>query len=215
MQAPAATATAGPRRDDAEQRYQLLFETSLSWPRPSTRRGPAVGGATPERGPWNSPTATSTGSGATTHGLPGLRPRRRLRRLLGRPRVRLYDWPCDRLALETRRAVTVASLDDPRLSEAERADMRRYGQRSFVVLPLIARDKVIGMVDLLDHVERKFSEEIATAEAVAQLVALALEHAQLYEEVKNLHLGNLRALSSRCPPRTTTPSATPAGSRPT
>ncbi len=34
------------------------------------------------------------------------------------------------------------------------------------------------------------------AEAVAQLVALALEHAQLYEEVKNLHLGNLRALSS-------------------
>ena len=27
-------------------------------------------------------------------------------------------------------------------------------------------------------------------------MALALEHAQLYEEVKNLHLGNLRALSS-------------------
>ena len=64
-------------------------------------------------------------------------------------------------------------------------------------LPLVARDKVIGVVDLLDHAERTFAaQEIATAKAVCQLVALAIEHAQLYEEVKNLHLGNLRALSS-------------------
>ena len=109
----------------------------------------------------------------------------------------LQDWTSERLAVETRRAVTVTSLDDPRLSEAERAVMRGYGQRSCVSLPLIARDQVIGLVDLLDHVEREFTEEeIAIAEGVAQLVALALEHAQLYEEVKNLHLGNLRALSS-------------------
>ena len=111
--------------------------------------------------------------------------------------VRLDDWPCDRLALESRQAVTVCSLDDPRLSTAEREEMQRWGQRSSVALPLIARNKVIGLVDLLDHVEREFAdEEIAVAEGVAQLVALALEHAQLYEEVKNLHLGNLRALSS-------------------
>jgi len=111
--------------------------------------------------------------------------------------VRLSDWPCERLALETGRVVTVASLDDPRLREAERKELRRYGQRSFVALPLIAHDKVIGVVDLLDHVEREFTqEEIAIAEAGARLVALALEHAQLYEEVKRLHLGNLRALSS-------------------
>ena len=110
---------------------------------------------------------------------------------------RLQDWTSERLAVETRRAITVSSLDDARLNESERAVMRRYGQRSCVSLPLIARDQVIGLVDLLDHVEREFTdEEIATAEGVAQLVALALEHAQLYEEVKNLHLGNLRALSS-------------------
>jgi diguanylate cyclase (GGDEF)-like protein/excisionase family DNA binding protein len=111
--------------------------------------------------------------------------------------IHLPDWPTDRLAVETGHAVTVASLDDPRLSEVEREVMRRYNQYSCVSLPLIARDKVIGVVDLLDHVERRFSEEeIAIAEAVGQLVALALEHARLYEEVKNLHLGNLRALSS-------------------
>ena len=111
--------------------------------------------------------------------------------------VCLADWPCDRLAFETRRAVTVRNLNDPRLGEAEREGMLRYGQQSAVTLPLIARDKVIGLVDLMDHVEREFTdEEIALAEAVAQLVARALEHARLYEEVKNLHLGNLRALSS-------------------
>ena len=112
-------------------------------------------------------------------------------------KLRLEDWPCKRRAVETGRAVTVSSRHDPRLSEVERADMRRDGQRSAVALPLIAREKVVGLVGLLDPVEREFSEEdMATAEAVAQLVALALEHAQLYEEVKNLHLGNLRALSS-------------------
>ena len=100
---------------------------------------------------------------------------------------RLSDWPCDRLAVETRRATVVGGLDDPRLTETEREDMRSCGHLSWVSLPLIARDKVIGLVALLDHVERVYSaEEIATAEAVAQLVALALEHAQLYEEVKNL-----------------------------
>jgi diguanylate cyclase (GGDEF)-like protein/excisionase family DNA binding protein len=111
--------------------------------------------------------------------------------------IRLEDWPCKRLAVETGRAITVASLDDPRLSEMERENMRGYGQHSCVSLPLVARDKVIGLVGLLDRVERTFTrEEIATAEAVGQLGALALEHAQLYEKVKNLHLGNLRALSS-------------------
>ena len=114
-----------------------------------------------------------------------------------RREFRLVEWPCKRLAIETRGAVTACNLDDPRLGETERADMERYGQHSFVVLPLVAHEKVIGLVDLLDHVERDFTaQEISTAEAVGQLVALAIEHAQLYEEVKRLHLGNLRALSS-------------------
>ena len=111
--------------------------------------------------------------------------------------IALREWPCKRSAIDTGRAVAVASADDPRLGEAERENMRGYAQRSCVSLPLVARDKVIGLVSLLDRVERAFTqEEITTGEAVAKLVALALEHAQLYDEVKNLHLGNLRALSS-------------------
>ncbi len=109
----------------------------------------------------------------------------------------LADWPRDRLALESRGPVAVTSLDDPRLTESERADMLLYGQRSCLTLPLVAHDQVLGVVALLDHVEREFtSDEIATAEAVGQLAALALERAELYEQVRRLHLGNLRALSS-------------------
>ena len=109
----------------------------------------------------------------------------------------LDDWPCDRLAVETRTTITVRDLADPRLSEVERCDLRAYGQCSFMALPLVAHDRVIGVVDLLDHAEREFTEqEIVTAEAVGQLVALALERAQLCEELKRLHLSHLRALSS-------------------
>jgi diguanylate cyclase (GGDEF)-like protein len=110
---------------------------------------------------------------------------------------RLAEWPSARLAVEERRAVAFDSLDDPRLNEAERDSALAYGQRSFIVVPLIAHDKVIGTIEVLDHVERQFTdEEIGVAEAVAQLVALAIERAELHDEVKRLHLANLRALSS-------------------
>ena len=147
--------------------------------------------------PSGPPTPTSTGWKARGAGLRASAVNRVYDATWVGHEVTLDDWPCGRLAIETRRAVTVRSLDDRRLSEAERYEMRRFGQHSSISLPLIARDKVIGLIDLLDHSEREFTaEEIAIAEAGAQLVALALERAQLYEEVKGLHLANLRALSS-------------------
>ena len=109
----------------------------------------------------------------------------------------LADWRSGRLALQTRCAVPVGRLDDPRLSAPQREAMEPYGQQSCMTLPLVSRDRAIGVVDLLDYVEREFTaEEIATAETVGQQVAQALDNSQLYEEVKRLHLGNLRALSS-------------------
>ena len=107
------------------------------------------------------------------------------------------DYPCDWLAMETRQPIAMTSRADPRLGEVEREAMCRFGQVSSITLPLIARDKIIGTVQLFDHVERAFTQaDIATAESVTKLVAMAIEHAQLYDEVKRLHLGNLRALSS-------------------
>jgi diguanylate cyclase (GGDEF)-like protein/excisionase family DNA binding protein len=111
--------------------------------------------------------------------------------------LNLEHWPLNRQAIETRQAVTVGSVNDPRLCDMERDDLLTYGQKSFLAMPLIAKDKVIGLVELLDRRERRFTEaEIALAEGASQLVALALEHARLYAEVRRLHVGNLRALSS-------------------
>ena len=109
----------------------------------------------------------------------------------------LNEWTSNRCAIETCRAVAFDSVADPRFTKLEQDNLLAAGQRSLIALPLLVKDKVIGTVELLDHRERHFTRtEITAAEAVTQLVALALEHAQLYEEVKDLHLGNLRAVSS-------------------
>ena len=111
--------------------------------------------------------------------------------------LRLEEWPVKRLAVETGRTVTVTALDDRRLSAIERQSMLAYEQRSSLGLPLLLRGRVIGLVALLDPTPRHFTEEeVATAEATGRQLAQALEHATLYDEVKRLHLGNLRALSS-------------------
>ena len=108
----------------------------------------------------------------------------------------IADWPCARLAVEGRRPIAVANLQDPRLSAIERADMSRWGQHSCLTLPLVTHSEVVGVVDLMDHADREFThEEIETAAALGQLVGQALAHAELYAKVKHLHLGNLRALS--------------------
>ncbi len=41
--------------------------------------------------------------------------------------ISLEEWPCKHLAVETGRTVTVSSLDDPRLTETERENMRGCG----------------------------------------------------------------------------------------
>ncbi len=112
-------------------------------------------------------------------------------------RLALAEWPSKLRTIQMRRPIPTASLDDPLLGRAERDSMASYGMHSQVDLPLIAHEKMIGLVTVLDRVERRFTaDELATGEAVARLVALAIEHAQLYDEVKRLHLANLRALSS-------------------
>ena len=201
LEARAAAAQAGPPAlagADAERRYQLLLETSLELASSldlddvlqsaARRLGAALD--IPDcdfyelDGPDRVVCVASSSKGCFDDVWAGRS-------------FSLDELPSARLAVEERRAVAFESLDDPRLNEREREYARSYGQRSFVVLPLIARDEVIGTIELLDHVERRFTdEEIGVAEGVAKLVALAMEHAQLYAEIRRLHLANLRALSS-------------------
>jgi diguanylate cyclase (GGDEF)-like protein/excisionase family DNA binding protein len=195
---PAETQSRAPAAADAERRYQLLLDTSLELASSldldevlqsaALRLGTALD--IPDcdfyevDGPDKLLCVASSSKGRFDNAWAG--------RVFS-----LDELPSARLAVEGRRAVAFDNLDDPRLNEREREYARAYGQQSFIVLPLIARDEVIGTIELLDHVPRRFTkQEIGVAEGVAKLVALAMEHARLYDEIRRLHLANLRALSS-------------------
>ena len=100
----------------------------------------------------------------------------------------LHEWAMAQLAVQTRTTLAVASAQDRRLNELERRDMREYGERSFMAVPLFAKDSVIGLIYLLEsRTERTFtSDEIATVESVARMAALAIDNASAYHEQKEL-----------------------------
>ncbi len=88
-------------------------------------------------------------------------------------------WGVDREALSTREPVFIASPDDPRLSVAEREEMRRWREQAMLIVPLVARDEVIGLVEISETREGRTitPEQIATVVAVCRLIAMALHDA--------------------------------------
>jgi diguanylate cyclase (GGDEF)-like protein len=98
----------------------------------------------------------------------------------------LADYAVHTEVLESGAPAMVQSLDDPRLTPQERAINQRFGEQSWLSLPLIAKDRVIGIVDLIEtRAERRFSEgETATALAVCQVAALAIDNAAVYDRLE-------------------------------
>ena len=88
-------------------------------------------------------------------------------------------WGVDREALSTREPVFIASPADPRLSAAEREDMHRWREQAMLIVPLVARDEVIGLVEISETREGRTitPEQIATVVAVCRLIAMALHDA--------------------------------------
>jgi diguanylate cyclase (GGDEF)-like protein len=96
-------------------------------------------------------------------------------------RLAIEDCAIDAIAVETARSVMVSSPDDARLSPYEGRAMREWALKSDLVVPIVAKERVLGTINLLDTSERVFSdEEIATAEAVCGMVGLAMENAGLF-----------------------------------
>ena len=103
------------------------------------------------------------------------------------------EYPIDHfastaLAIESRRAVLITSLDDPRLDQAERELMRRWGHNTQLSIPLSIREHVIAVVELLDDVEgRRFSdEEIELARTICRFAALAIDKARLFDQQRDM-----------------------------
>ncbi len=97
----------------------------------------------------------------------------------------LSEYPATRRVLETSRPVVIR-YDDPAADEAELALMKECDTYTLLMLPLVARDRVLGLVELLDDVsERDYTpEEIRLAESLAAHAAVAIENARLYEQAQ-------------------------------
>ena len=111
------------------------------------------------------------------------------------------EYPLDhlglmRIALETRRPAYAEDItDDPRVSDLEREGDPRRGHRAMLCLPLTSRGEVIGVAVVHDDRARTFTRT-DLLHSLAQVAAGALANAELYEGIKSMHLGNLKALSS-------------------
>jgi len=100
----------------------------------------------------------------------------------------LDDYAATRRVLESGRPLVVQH-DDPTADEAELAWMRGEGVCTLLMLPLVTRDRTLGLVELIDEVRRRdyAPEEIRLAESLAAQAAVAIENARLYEAEKELH----------------------------
>ena len=110
----------------------------------------------------------------------------------------LDDWTAMRKAVESCEPVVVRSRQDPDLSPAEIALMEQFGESGALIVPLISRERVIGVLELTHREpQRSYSpEETATIVSICRFAALAIDNAELYEGIKGMHLSNLKALSS-------------------
>jgi GAF domain-containing protein len=98
----------------------------------------------------------------------------------------LRDYPATRRVLETGRPIVVQH-DDPMADETEVALMRDQGIRTLLMLPLVTRDQVFGLVELVDEVETRnyTTGQIRLAQSLAVQAAISIENARLYEEAQS------------------------------
>ncbi|MCX6363510.1 MAG: GAF domain-containing protein, partial [Actinobacteria bacterium] len=88
-------------------------------------------------------------------------------------------WAVDEQAVLTKEPVFIASPDDPRLGAAEREDMRAWREQAMLIVPLVARDEVVGLLEISETREGRTIApgQISTIVSVCRLIALALHDA--------------------------------------
>jgi PAS domain S-box-containing protein len=93
----------------------------------------------------------------------------------------LADYPATAKVLHERRP-WVIQLDQPEADPAERALLQELGQKSLLMIPLVTRDRVVGLAELYEHRHsRAFSAaDIRLGTALASQAAVSIENARLY-----------------------------------
>ncbi len=97
----------------------------------------------------------------------------------------LADYAASSWVLNNRQVLTVL-LDDPEADPAEVEWMARDNVQSLLLVPMIVRDQVIGLMELMaTEAEREFNEtEINLSQTLANQAAAALENARLFAETE-------------------------------
>lgn len=97
---------------------------------------------------------------------------------------RLDEYPLTRRVLEEQ-VSAVINVDDPAADPAEVAEMRREGDRSLLMVPLVHQGRSIGLLEVADQLRsRTFSrQELRLAGAIASQAAVAIHNAKLFAEL--------------------------------
>jgi len=96
---------------------------------------------------------------------------------------KLADFPLTRKVLEDQTTVVV-NVDDPQADAAEVAVMRRDGDRSLLMAPLLYQGESVGLVEIVDQKRsRTYSrQELRLCDAITGQAAVALHNAALFAE---------------------------------
>jgi len=98
----------------------------------------------------------------------------------------LSEFPETLNVLETGLPLQI-QIDDPTADKAEVTAMRQMGVFSLLMVPLIVKDKVIGLLEIFEDVEaRQYKpDEIRLAQSLASQGAIAFENSHLYQQAQN------------------------------
>ncbi len=98
----------------------------------------------------------------------------------------LADEPEERAFLEAKQVVQ-QQRSDAELAGSTRAVMDKYGDLSYLNVPLVFGEQPFGVMVLVEtELERRWSdEEVALARALGDQAAVAIEHARLYRRVQD------------------------------
>jgi diguanylate cyclase (GGDEF)-like protein len=79
----------------------------------------------------------------------------------------------------TKEPVFIASPADPRLAASEREEMIKWREQAMLIVPLVARDEVVGLVEISETREGRAitPEQVSTIVSVCRFIALALHDA--------------------------------------
>jgi diguanylate cyclase (GGDEF)-like protein len=98
----------------------------------------------------------------------------------------LRDFPATKQVLQTQEPIQIRvsnASDDP----AERALLDARGRKALLMLPLITGGETIGMMEVVDEVDRQFdAADVDFCQALCNVVAPAVQNAMLYQEMKEL-----------------------------